>query len=215
MWKYAEKVTMSMKSKYVNGTIVTIFRENVLILATYWQLEVCDNFDNFFVWQFWFWQHTGNWGFVTIMTFLLFDNFDLGNILAAGLWQEHMVVTELNVETLWGARFAHFYTGTILKCSPGFIILHFCTLFTFSSLFLHENTAKWVLATDFTKQIHLRKKLFALLLYWATSIFYKARPGKRCKKSFVYNQSIFYSFSVPCLCSVKSTRSCIFRQFTK
>ena len=28
MWKYAEKVTMSMKSKYINGTIVTIFREN-------------------------------------------------------------------------------------------------------------------------------------------------------------------------------------------
>ena len=62
MWKYAEKVTMSMKSKYVNGTIVTIFRENVLIMATYWQLDVCDNFDYF-----------------------LCDNFDLGNILAAGL----------------------------------------------------------------------------------------------------------------------------------
>ena len=95
MWKYAEKVTMSMKSKYVNGTtsmkskyvngtIVTISRENVLILAIYWQLGLCDNFDNFFVtililatyWQL---------GFVTIMTFLLFDNFDLGNILAAGL----------------------------------------------------------------------------------------------------------------------------------
>ena len=54
-----------------------------------------------------------------------------------------MVVTELNVETLWGARLAHFYTGTILKCSPGFIILHFCTLFTFSSLVLHANTAKF------------------------------------------------------------------------
>ena len=54
-----------------------------------------------------------------------------------------MVVTELNVETLWGARLAHFYTGTILKCSPGFIVLHFCTLFTFSSLVLHANTAKF------------------------------------------------------------------------
>ena len=49
MWKYAKQVTRSMKSKYVNGTIVTIFRENVLIMATYWQLDVCDNFDYFFV----------------------------------------------------------------------------------------------------------------------------------------------------------------------
>ena len=109
MWKYAKKVTMSMKSKYINGTIVTIFRENVLILAIYWQLGVCDNFDNFFVWQFWFWQHTGNWGLwqlwlffcLTILILATYwqldvcdnfdyffgDNFDLGNILAASLWQ--------------------------------------------------------------------------------------------------------------------------------
>ena len=191
MWKYAKKSYDVNEVKICKWHNSDNFERKGLILATYRQLGACGNFDFFC------------------------DIFYHGNILAVGLWQEHMVVTELNVETLWGARLAHFYTGTILKCSPGFIILHFCTLFTFSSLFLRANTAKWVLATDFTKQIHFRKKLLALLLFWATSISYKARPGKRCKKSFVYNQSIFYSFSVPCVCSVKSTRSCIFRQFTK
>ena len=194
MWKYAEKVTMSMKSKYVNGTIVTIFRENVLILAIYWQLGVCDNFDNFlcdifylgnilaaslwqfFVWQFWSWQHTGS-GLVT------------GTY--GGYWTQCGNTMGSTPRTLlhWNN------IKNVHLVSLFYIFVHY---FTFSSLFLHENTAKWVLATDFTKQIHLRKKLLALLLYWATSISYKARPGKRFKKvlfkikvlkSFVYNQS--------------------------
>ena len=148
--------------------------------------------------MFWSWQHTGNWGFVTILTIFLWQFWSwqhTGSGLVTGTYGGYWTQCGNTMGSTPRTLLHWNNIKNVHLVSLFYIFVHY---FTFSSLFLHENTAKWVLATDFTKQIHLRKKLLALLLYWATSISYKARPGKRFKKvlftikvlkSFVYNQS--------------------------
>ena len=159
---------------------------NILAIGCLWQfwLFFCDIFDlgnilaaslwQFFVWQFWSWQHTGS-GLVT------------GTY--GGYWTQCGNTMGSTPRT-----FLHWNNFEMFTWFHSFTFLY--TFYIFLTCFACKHCK--VLATDFSKQIHFRKKLLALLLFWATSISHKARPGKRCKKvlftikafkSFVYNQS--------------------------
>ena len=176
--------------------------------------------------MFWSWQHTGNWGFVTILTIFLWQFWSwqhTGSGLVTGTYGGYWTQCGNTMGSTPRTLLHWNNIKNVHLVSWFYIFVHY---FTFSSLFLHENTAKWVLATDFTTQIHLRKNSWHCCC--TEQHLFLIRPGleKGAKKFCLQSKRLkvlftikalkhFLFFSVPCVCSVKSTRSCIFRQFTK
>ena len=158
--------------------------------------------------MFWSWQHTGNWMFVTILTIFLWQFWSwqyTGSGLVTGTYGGYWTQCG-NTMGSTPRTFLHWNNiKNVHLVSLFYIFVHF---FTFSSLFCMKT-----LQSEFWQQISLNKYTKNSWHCCCTEQhLFLIRPGL---EKGVYNQSIFYYFSVPCVCSVKSTRSCIFRQFTK